>query len=488
MVEPVVHVSPAQLRFFFALFLLQTGAYFVPPATWNPVSRFGLTHAIVETGSFELGELAEATGDRARVGDRWYSEKSPIPSLVAVPGYAVTRGVHLLLGREPPRFTATARDGIPAVRLEVNRSFAQLLYACGVAAGAVPYALLGWLLLGFLLRRFEPAIALGGALLVMLGSLLLPYATSFYGHVLAACALFGAVALLDRREARWTFVAAGALMGLATVTEYLASVPGAAVAAWALFRPGPRSRVARVALIAAGAIAPALVIAGYNTACFGAPWKTGYSYVTLPIFVAGHARGFMGVSWPDPLALWQSLFGSSRGLFILTPLALVGAAGLIGYLREHRDDRGARALAIGLLALTVVNSGYYMWWGGAATGPRHLVPALPALALGVAWALTRPWWRGAALITGVFSCLVMLAFAGVGVEAPEKDNVLADYLFVRLSQGKVAGLQGASNLGMVLGLPAAASLGPLLAWWLIGGRELLFAARSSGFDSGRPIP
>lgn len=508
-------MSRAQLRFFFALFLLQTGAYFVPPATWNPVSRFGLTRAIVEAGSFELGPLADATGDRAHVGERWYSEKSPIPSFLAVPAYAVTRAVHLALGREPPTFVATSRDGIPAVRVEVNRSFAQLLYACAVAAGAVPYAVLGWLLLGFLLRRFAPVVAVAGAGLMMLGSLLLPYATSFYGHVLAACALFGAAVMLDERAGRasgvagsgrdigsvasrtgvvsagrqrTTLVLAGALLGLATVTEYLSSVPGLALAGWAVFRAGPHGRVTRLGLLALGALAPALAIAGYNTACFGAPWRSGYSFVTLPVFVAGHARGLMGVSWPDPEALWLSLFGSSRGLFVLTPLALVGAAGLVAWLRERRDDHATRALAAGLLALLVVNSGYYMWWGGAATGPRHLVPALPVLAVGVAWALTRPWWRAAAVVAGIASCLVMLAFAGVGVEAPERDHVLSDYLFARLAQGKVAGLQGASNLGVLLGLPVAASLAPLLAWWLIGGRELLAAARPSRFDSGQSIP
>ena len=40
-----------------------------------------------------------------------------------------------------------------------------------------------------------------------------------------------------------------------------------------------------------------------------------------------------------------------------------------------------RLLVIGFyLAL---NSGYYMWDGGAALGPRHCVPMLPFLALGL---------------------------------------------------------------------------------------------------------
>src|SRR6185369_17977061 len=97
--------------------------------------------------------------------------------------------------------------------------------------------------------------------------------------------------------------------------------------------------------------------------------------------------------------------------------------------------------------LLILNAGYYMWWGGAAAGPRHLVPALAFVGLGFAVAWQRSWARRLLIPLLFVSVANMLVLTAVGLEAPERRDVLFDYTWPRLLQGKIAHLAGASNLG-----------------------------------------
>jgi hypothetical protein len=176
----------------------------------------------------------------------------------------------------------------------------------------------------------------------------------------------------------------------------------------------------------------------------------------------------MGIQLPSPSALAGLLVGPRRGLLFIAPVAALGIVGLA--LRARRAELGERAGGLAFVALLFANAGYYMWWGGAATGPRHLVPVLPFLAVGIAWA----WERSRALVAVlvVISFANMLALTAVGLEAPEHGNVLFSYAWPRLVSRQIAHLSGASNLGLRLGLPRHLSLAPLLVWIVLGLRHL----------------
>src|SRR5688500_9076120 len=120
----------------YALWLFGIVAYFIPPATWSPASRFALTSAIVEHGELNIDRHADSTGDRALVDGRWYSDKAPVVSLLAVPPYAVYHLVDRARGTEP-RFSALATADTPAVRIAVNRSWQRGLYVCSLFTAGV---------------------------------------------------------------------------------------------------------------------------------------------------------------------------------------------------------------------------------------------------------------------------------------------------------------------------------------------------------------
>jgi hypothetical protein len=265
--------------------------------------------------------------------------------------------------------------------------------------------------------------------------------------------------------------------------EYLIAVPVAALVVCLLVFVPPRQWWSRLLPLALGALGPALILGAYHSLCFGAPWTTGYSFIVDPQFAAGHARGVLGIQLPQLDALWGLSFGRRRGLFYIAPVALLLASGLFAQARARNRLALQACTAIG--ALLLVNASYYMWWGGAAAGPRHLVPVLGLLVLGLPWIWERPRLRRLLFVLAGLSAFNMMAIAAVGLEAPEQGDLLADFVYDRLLGGRLASMPGASNLGLELGLVRGGSLGPLMVWMLVGAHVL---ARQLGEVSPAPSP
>ena len=456
----------------YAIWIFGIFSYFVPAATWSPVSRFSLTRAIVENHSLRIDGFEGASGDRALHGAHWYSDKAPVPSLLATPVYAVFHQLDRLRGTAP-RFSAVGTEGFPARRVYVNGPFQRGLYVCSLATAGLAGTVLTLLLYELARRRVGERGAFAASALGVLATPIFPYATSFYGHVVAGAFLVGAVAALELGKAppgapRRRRLA-GACLALAIGSEYILLFPAALVAGLVVL--GSKRRLRTLYDLGLGALVPVAVVAAYHSACFGAPWRTGYSFIARSEFAAGHASGLLGVHAPQLSALGGLLVGPRRGLFFVAPVAAIGLYGLGRMLLRERDT-AARTLAAAGALLFVLNAGYYMWWGGAATGPRHLVPALGVVALGLGGCWSRPGLRAAALVLAVPSLAFMLVLTAVGLEAPERGNVLFDYALGGLREGRIAHLSGASNLGIQLGLHPAATLGPILVWMLVGARVL----------------
>jgi hypothetical protein len=461
------------------LLLFVTYAYFGGPPSWNENSRLDLTRSIVERGRLDIDPYHENTGDKARYEGRYYSDKAPGASVLAVPIYAGYVSRLRQTGRDLPATMvvpaaeagAQAEDG----DVLVNPSFRRALYLCNLSTNVIAGAALGAVYLLFLLQLgIGPRLAAGSAAALSLGTLVFPYSTMFYGHVLAAAGTFGAFALLWRAarapaSVRLSLLGAGALLGGATACELTAALAAGAVGVYGLVRVRSRTAILWLAL---GAAVPLVALLAYHAAAFGHPLRTGYAFVSRPEFAEGMSRGLMGIGWPRPGVLAAVLFGRSRGLLYVSPILLLAFVGLArGWLsRRHRPELLLASAVTS--AYLLVSAGYYLWWGGAALGPRHFIVAIPFLALGLPFAVTearRPFAVGVVFVVSlVVSIVNQTAATATAPAAPLVPDVLRDHVYRLLLVGAVPGASGAMNLGRLFGLRGLGSLVPLLVLWVLG--------------------
>ena len=476
------HLTRPRHAAILAVVFLASYAYFYEGGGWNQNTRFDLVRAIVERHTVRIDAYHENTGDKARMGEHYYTDKAPGASLTAVPAVALVRGVMRAVGGD----------------IETPRAVIGLSYVATLMAAALPAA--GAALCVFLiclrLGATDTAAALA-AIVCGLGTPLWPYATLLYGHALAGGCLMGAFLaafLLAEASTAGRQTTLGVLTGLAAgwavVTEFPASVPAAIIIGFALWQCGraDRARLFRIALaMGAGLAASAIVLLGYSWLAFGAPFHLGY--VSEEGSYDAMRTGIFGVNWPTWLNTRAILFGEYRGLLPLAPVLVVVPAGFWMLLRDRRTrTAGVTAAAVATFYI-VMTAGYAYWSGGWSYGSRHLGPALPFLCLGVA----PVWRRGGATLRGL---ILVLAFFGVAqsliavsttpqppndVQRPMRELLWPAFrdgefpigwqsvLELRPSGSPSAAVPRASwNLGQLLGLTGHASLLPLLAIWMLG--------------------
>jgi hypothetical protein len=279
-------------------------------------------------------------------------------------------------------------------------------------AGALPTLLL----CAWMVRRYAAAAATGPVLLAVgayvLATPAVAYAHLLYGHALTACLLaVGTGVTIDalRRDAPAWAALGGATAAASVAVEYSAAFAGAPLAVFAA-ATAVRGRWRAAVGAAVGAALPLTLLGLYHAHAFGSPLKTGYHHAADPGFAAKHGQGLLGLVAPS----WQSahahLLSSQAGLLWWAPLAVLGLAGLWDMARRTGDSPlrdHARVGLAGFVALALACASLN-FEGGWRVGPRYLVAALPALALGWAHALGwvvgpgRAAWRAlgfAALLT-----------------------------------------------------------------------------------------
>src|SRR6185503_4969652 len=176
-----------------------------------------------------------------------------------------------------------------------------------------------------------------------------------------ALALWG----LARRDARGTGAAAFALAAAVFMrpTNVLLAIPLAAVLL-------QRTAGAGRSLLAWSA-PPLAALAAYNTWHFGTPWSSGRdATLTAPWWSADPLAGLAGL-----------LLSPGRGLFVYSPVLILGVAGLAAGWRRGRPLFAPAAAGVALFVAACAFR--QVWWGGYCYGPRMLADLAPLLAFGL---------------------------------------------------------------------------------------------------------
>jgi hypothetical protein len=321
---------------------------------YNQNSHYALVRALAD-GTAVIDLYVDETGDWVLENGHYYSVKAPGLATASLPPLLV---LDTLRARE--WLAERDREGLAVARGELKG----MIWALGLWGALLPA-----LALAFLVRRFaddlDPGTGDPTAALLLMGTLVLPFATLYFAHVLAALLGFAAFFLLWRRQ--WPF-AAGVLAGLAFAIEYPLLLVAVVLAVYALVR--------REWTFIPGLLLGSLPVPLYLWWAFGSPFY--FAYEDAPLH---SPAGFFGFSLPSPAGLWEILVWP-RGLLLFSPVLVIAA---LGVARLPRAEAAVVGTVVGGFVLW--NAGFFEPYGGASPGPRYLVPVLPFLALGLSRAL-----------------------------------------------------------------------------------------------------
>ena len=471
-------------RFFFAILAVQAWLFPWLPALRSPneLSRVYLSRAIVDDQTLTLdaqlgryGPMRDLALDRGHT----YSSKAPGVSLLGAPVYAALRLFRGGAARVPER---------------------ALVFFLRLVICMVPAAAAAELMRRLLGRRFGSGLALAGAVVLALGTLMWPYSTLLMSHGPSAVALLASLYALDLARSRLggpaevarataqaepaqpfpsgALFTAGLCAGASVLLEYTTALMWMPLAAYGLLSLRGTGRAVRgVVLAALGAIPPLLVLGLYHWAAFGGPFETAYRHLDDPVYTSWHQRGFMGLGVPHLGALLGSFFDPARGLFLYAPFLALALPGLPLLWRKDRPLAVACGSALLIYALFTAGFVYESW--GWSVGPRHLTPLCPFLIPPAVAAAA--WLRGRRLgaipaALAIYSVAVFALVVATGPYFPPELTNPVHQLSLTFAR---AGLRGHDLLGLLLRVSTPWTL---LPW--IAGLGVLAAATLRAFVAG----
>lgn len=456
---------------------------------WNVNSRMNLSLALAETGHAHVDDYVTRPGlgtqDLAKFDGHLYSDKSIGTSLLGVPAVWTLNATESVIGRSIPTW---------------QRTYLLTVMVVGLSGAAAGVLLMHWLSMIWFPATPSPGRSAAFATMgVTLGTMLLLYNTLFMSYGPATMFLVGALLMAEKafvREATLgrpvvgLWIGAGLLAGLATLSEYIYGAAALFLGIYAIWRAGRRGMIAvswKYGLGCLIGITPFLI---YTLGVFG-QLAIPYKFHLVPEFRTGMSMGFMGSTWPPNLsALWLTTFHPFRGLFVYSPLLLLGLVGLIGAVLRPGEPRRVMA-GLCLISITLFlafSSAYYMWWGGWSFSPRHLAPAIPFFAVGIGPWLRHRWGQAVCVAAGLYGIVVhTLVNAtepqtsdGAFVEMLLRPDLRKyEYLGVFKHETWPMVLAGAydRNLGSAMGLEGGSTLIPLVLLWLVASAGIWWVTR-----------
>src|SRR4051794_15780436 len=274
--EAAAHKLRRRLGFVAIALVALASGLVMQSSGWAQTSNYSLVRAL-HGGTATIDQWHWETRDESWYRGHYYSVKAPVLPALTLPLYELVlskpaaqkwafetaknaRQTHSWRWRPtatPQGLYGNKRIRTYHVRGRIEQS-TPIIWALGLVGNVLP-ALVLMLMVRWAAERIEPGYGTATAVTLGLGTMILPFSTLFFSHVLAATLAFAAFALLMRERdgpPRLLLVAlAGLLSGLAFTSEYPLAFLGAVLGVYAIAR---RDRIRRGLAYAGGCVAGAL--------------------------------------------------------------------------------------------------------------------------------------------------------------------------------------------------------------------------------------
>ena len=341
--------------------------------SWNQTSHYDLTRAL-NSDKTTIDQYAANTGDKVEYKGHTYSARAPGLALFVLPFYNALNLVD-------------AESWTDAHVAPPDHPGDEMIYLIGLWGNVLPGLLL-LLLVWRVAERFQPGYGAATAVILGLGTIVLPFSQMLFSHVFTTFLSFAAFWLMLRERdgppSPMLLGLAGLAMGYAFSSEYPTFFAAIVLGLFLLSRKdslNPLGVLRRGGAYVAGGLVGIVPLLLYNHYAFRSWTHLAYSDVPR------QQKGFFGIGAPS-LRVLTTLLLDSRGLLTISPVLIMGA---IGTVMLYRRGKRAEALTIGGICLCFLgyNSGYYLPFGGGSVGPRFLDTMLPFLAFPIALTLKR---------------------------------------------------------------------------------------------------
>ncbi|HUO06298.1 MAG TPA: PA14 domain-containing protein [Candidatus Binataceae bacterium] len=514
-----------------------TYTYFYQGSDHSVACRFDQIRSILERNAVWIDDFSGYnTADIVGIHGHTFSVKAPGTSYTAIVQW---KWVRFLLSHMPNSLFESLANHLHTGREPLYWAFAT--YLTTILSTSLIIALLCVVMFRFarVLGASEGRAA-GLSLILGLGTIVFPYATELTGEPVAGACLFTALYLLatfDSNSSAWRALGAGFLTGWAVLNDYpvalvavgiglyallhlirlretiamlafavialvggaflyeshhvlLALVPAAAglfalMLAWLLLK---NSEIIQLVAFTLGALVPAALMFHFNWLAFGNPLFFSYQAFKE---VAGNnqfpeqRQGFVGLTYPKIVNLWNVVVDPQRGLLFCNPVLWLSFLGAGYWMRTGRTRAVCATTVYAFIIMILFNASYgesiVSWGGGTATGPRQIIAAVPFMVLPIAFLPAAYDYVIGAL--GVVSAAIMLMATSTNPHFPyEYGNPVRDFALQQFMRGDlgsnrdafygggmvIRGDSVAFNLGKLAGLPEAIQLVPLGLWWCMG--------------------
>jgi len=341
--------------------------------TWctpNPVSRALPVLTLLDSGTFKIDRYKNHTSDISKVGDHYYSDKAPFPSMVAVPFYWLLRKTGLTkttetTGKKYPIYiwsSVTQADG----RDFQFPDIIPLLIMGGILISSIPFVIMIFLSL----KKIEgaegsiPPVAL--VMMSFYGSFMFVFSGTFFNHILTGfLLLMGYILIKDKK-----YLLAGLFTGLSFICESPVAV---AIPLWALVIWLREKNFKNIVLFGLGVLPSAVFICLFNYSISGHPFTMINAYSTDAVFQnLQHNYGF---SLPTFQSLWGLSFSAYMGLLWHAPVLFLCAYFVVKELINKYPFKSllSNYLAMFSIPFFLLIAASFAWWGGWSYGPRYLM-------------------------------------------------------------------------------------------------------------------